>query len=102
MKNMMLDDAIIKMFKDNGMPLEYFAPESDEGMPLWQYDGYSEGSNVTVQLFVGVNRLNKVGVFGEYYANSNNSFSLSVSMDEWLLEYGKYLGQIKRGEDLKF
>jgi hypothetical protein len=99
---MELDKSILDAFEKAGLPLEFFTPESEDGMPMWQYDGYYDGSNVTVQLYVGLNGLGRVGVFGDYFANSNNIYSLTCNMSDWLGEYAKYLPAMKLGEDLVF
>jgi len=98
MKQFTLDTNIIAAFKANGMELTYY-PELNEGAGLWIHDGGSEGP--IVELWVGINGNNRVGVFGTYDAGYwGGTYSLALTMDDWLGHFKKYFMAMKEGREL--
>jgi len=99
MKRFMLDPKIVAAFKANGMELTY-NPELNEGAGLWShYDDSEEGP--IIDLWVSINGNNRVGVFGTYDAGYwGGTYSLALTMDDWLGHFEKYFVAMKEGREL--
>jgi hypothetical protein len=94
-----LDPKIVAAFKANGMELTYH-PELNEGAGLWDYYADSDVGPI-INLWVGINGCNRIGVFGTYDAGYwGGTYSLASNMDEWLECYEKYFMAMKEGREL--
>ena len=87
-------DSIINAFANAGLALDYFSD-----CDLYQYDGYDHGNNILVQFNTGINGNNKPAIFGEYRSNSDQSYSITGTIEEWVDEFSKYLPYMAKGED---